>query len=389
MKKIFAVLKKELRRFFTDKRMVMSIFLPGILIFFIYTLIGDVITDQTNKDINEFVIYVENEPTELSEIYDVEDWIVHKNFDNLSKEQIMSKVSDGSINLYIIYEENFSEKVQNYVSGSAESAPQIAIYYNSINEASSLIYTYTIEVLNNYEAMMTNKFDINSDLEIKYDLATEEDLSVKMIGMILPFILMTFLISGAMGICSESIAGEKERGTIATLLVTPIKRRDLVVGKVGALGITSMASAFVSFFGLILSLPKLTGTSFSLSSYGIPSMALLLAVVVITALFFTTVLTIVSTYAKSVKEASTLAIPLMLVVYVVGITGMMSSGANTNLLMYLIPVYNSIQVFTGILNLEFNVWMIVITIASNLVAIGIGVFILTKMFNSEKIMFNK
>ena len=273
--------------------------------------------------------------------------------------------------------------------GSAESAQQIAIYYNSINEASSLIYTYTIEVLNNYEAMMTNKFDINSDLEIKYDLATEEDLSVKMIGMILPFILMTFLISGAMGICSESIAGEKERGTIATLLVTPIKRRDLVVGKVGALGITSMASAFVSFFGLILSLPKLTGTSFSLSSYGIPSMALLLAVVVITALFFTTVLTIVSTYAKSVKEASTLAIPLMLVVYVVGITGMMSSGANTNLLMYLIPVYNSIQVFTGILNLEFNVWMIVITIASNLVAIGIGVFILTKMFNSEKVMFNK
>lgn len=389
MKKIFAVLKKELRRFFTDKRMVISIFLPGILVFFIYTLIGDVMTGQASQEINEFVIYVENEPTELSGIFNVDGWIVYKNDSDLSKEEIMSKVSDGSVNLFIIYEENFSEKVQNYVSGSGESAPQIAIYYNSVNDASSVIYTYTIEVLNNYEALMTNKFDINNDLEIKYDLATEEDLSVKMIGMILPFILMTFLISGAMGICSESIAGEKERGTIATLLVTPIKRRDLVVGKVSALGITSMASAFVSFLGLILSLPKLTGTSFSLSSYGIPSMALMLAVVVVTALFFTTVLTIVSTYAKSVKEASTLAIPLMVIVYVVGITGMMSSAANSNLLMYLIPVYNSIQVFTGILNLEFNVWMIVITIASNLVAISVGVYILTKMFNNEKIMFNK
>jgi sodium transport system permease protein len=220
-------------------------------------------------------------------------------------------------------------------------------------------------------------------------MATEEDISTKIIGMILPFILMTFLISGAMGICSESIAGEKERGTIATLLVTPVRRSDLVIGKISALGITTTASAFVSFLGLILSLPKLAGAGFSIDYYGVGPLAILLLVVVVTALFFTTILTIVSTYAKSVKEATSLSGPLTIIVMVVGMSGMMATSANTNLWMYLIPIYNSIQSFTGILNDSINIFAIIITVISNLAYIGLGVFLLTKMFNSEKIMFNK
>ena len=200
---------------------------------------------------------------------------------------------------------------------------------------------------------------------------------------------MTFLISGAMGICSESIAGEKERGTIATLLVTPIKRRDLVIGKVAALGITAISSAFVSFLGLILSLPKLAGTNFTLGQYGIDTLALLLLVVIVTALFFTTLLTIVSTYAKSVKEAASLSAPLTVIVMVVGMSGMMATSANSNVLMYLIPIYNSIQSFTGILNQSYDIVAILLTILSNLVFISLGVFVLTKMFDDEKIMFNK
>ena len=173
------------------------------------------------------------------------------------------------------------------------------------------------------------------------------------------------------------------------LPVTPVRRSDLVIGKIAALGITTMASAFVSFLGLILSIPKLAGSEFNFNVYGIDTLLSLLLVVVITALFFTTLLTIVSTYAKSVKEATTLAGPLMIVVMVVGMTGMMSSGANTNLVMYIIPVYNSIQAVTGILNQAFDLWAIIITIVTNIVYISLGVFLLTKMFNSEKIMFNK
>ena len=390
MKTIITVLKKELRRFFTDSRMLISIFLPGILIYVIYSLLGGVVTDMMTPTFTEFEIYVENEPAELSNMYDVDEWTVTKNSDtSLTKEEIIAKVSDGSIDLYVIYEEDFIQKVADYEADPEVAAPYVEIYSNSTVDSSSFLYTYTVENLEFVEKQLSNKFDINPNSEIDYDLATDDDMSVKMIGMILPYILITFLISGALGICSESIAGEKERGTIATLLVTPVKRSDLVIGKIGALGITTIASAFVSFLGLILSIPKLAGSEFNFNVYGIDTLLSLLLVVVITALFFTTLLTIVSTYAKSVKEATTLAGPLMIVVMVVGMTGMMSSGANTNLVMYIIPVYNSIQVVTGILNQAFDIWAIIITIVTNIVYISLGVFLLTKMFNSEKIMFNK
>ena len=380
MKTILTVLKKELRRFFTDTRMLTSIFLPGILIYVIYSLLGGVVTDFTTQEITNYTIYVENEPSELVKMYDDTSWTINKNIEDLSKEEILVKIKEGTVDLYIVYEDEFSSKIQN-----STGVPMVEIYYNSTSDSSLSIHSYTVAYLDMFETSLANKFNVNSTL----DLASQEDVSVKIIGMILPFILITFLISGAMGICSESIAGEKERGTIATLLVTPVKRSDLVIGKIGALGITTIASAFVSFLGLILSIPKLAGSEFNFNVYGIDTLLALLLVVVITALFFTTLLTIVSTYAKSVKEATTLAGPLMIVVMVVGMTGMMSSGANSNLLMYLIPIYNSIQAVTGILNQSFDIWAILITVVTNVVYISLGVFLLTKMFNSEKIMFNK
>ena len=391
MKTIITVLKKELRRFFTDSRMLTGIFLPGILIYLIYSLLGGVVMDFTNQEITDYNIYVENEPTEMvkiSNMFNIPNWTVTKNTEQLTEEEILEKVRDGSVDLYIIYEEDFSEKVDEYKTGEGD-APYVAIYHNSTSDSSYALYNYVTMYLDEVESSIANKFDVNTDLNINYDLATEEDMSVKIIGMILPFILITFLISGAMGICSESIAGEKERGTMATLLVTPIKRSDLVIGKIGALGITTMASAFVSFLGLILSIPKLAGANFSFSAYGFGPIALLFFVVIITALFFTTLLTIVSTYAKSVKEANSLAGPLMIVVMVIGMTGMMATTANSNLLMYLIPIYNSIQSLTGILNQSFNVWAIIITLVSNAIYISLGVYLLTKMFNSEKVMFSK
>ena len=388
MSKIFVVLKKELRRFFTDRRMLTSIFLPGILIFIIYSLLGGVVTDMMSQQITDYSVHIENEPTQFSMIFDVSDWNVEKNKEALTKEEAISKISEGSLDLYIIYEEDFYNKILAYDT-TLGKAPDVEIYYNSTIDSSYALYNYVTTYLSQIEAQLANKFDVNTDLNINYDMATEEDISTKIIGMILPFILMTFLISGAMGICSESIAGEKERGTIATLLVTPVRRSDLVIGKIGALGITTMASAFVSFLGLILSLPKLAGADFSIDYYGFGPLAILLLVVVVTALFFTTILTIVSTYAKSVKEATSLSGPLTIIVMVVGMSGMMATSANTNLWMYLIPIYNSIQSFTGILNDSINIFAIIITVISNLAYIGLGVFLLTKMFNSEKIMFNK
>ena len=73
---------------------------------------------------------------------------------------------------------------------------------------------------------MANKFDINAGEEA-YDCATKEDVVGQIFSMMLPMLMMIFLFSGCMAVAPESIAGEKERGTNATLLVTPMKRSSL------------------------------------------------------------------------------------------------------------------------------------------------------------------
>src|SRR5690554_8033770 len=95
----------------------------------------------------------------------------------------------------------------------------------------------------------------------------------------LPFLLVIFLFSGVMQVSIESIAGEKERGTIATILTTPIKRSELAIGKIVSLSLIALVSAFSSFLGLILSIPKLMGSmDLELQIYGFGEYSLLFLV---------------------------------------------------------------------------------------------------------------
>lgn len=385
MSTIIAVFKKELRRFFTDRRMLVSILLPGLLIFVLYSIMGTMMSDMTNPSAADYTIYVENEPEELKEIYDGFGNSVTR-LEDLTKDEALNLIENGGLDLYVYYEEDFINKITN---PNKESTPEVKIYYNSSDIPSLTIYDYTSSMLNMFEQQISNVFNINFDQNEKYDMAGESDISTQIISMILPFLLVVLLFSGALAVCSDAIAGEKERGTIATLLVTPVKRSNLVVGKILALGLTTIVSATSSFLGIILSLPKLVGSEFNAEMFPIGTLVLIFFVVVITSLLFTTLLTIISTYAKSVKEANGIAAPLMMLISVVGISTSFTGSSTDNLLTYFIPVYNSIQCFSSILSFSFNTIGFLITIGINLVYISIGIYVITKMFSSEKIMFSK
>lgn len=387
MKTIGIILKKELKRVFTDPRMIIGIILPGLLIFLLYSVMGNFMSGDNSSEIKNFNVVVENEPVEFKSFLQNDTYEV--NFiTEFSKEEVFAKIENKEIDIYIIYPNNFYQTMTDYVTSPTVKAPNVEIYYNSASDASSTVYQYYVGCLTAFETAITNKFDINNVADTKFDLAKTEDVTVRIFTMMLPFLLIVFLFSGAMGICSESIAGEKERGTIATLLITPAKRTNIAIGKVIALGITSLVSSIVSLIGLMASLPRLLGTELSFAAYNASTIFMLLAVVVFTVLFFTVILTIVSTFAKSVKEASSYSIPVMIVVMLLGASSFMGTVAQSNPALYLIPVYNSIQVLTGILSLSIDPICFTIFAVSSVVYIGLGIFALTKMFNSEKVMFN-
>jgi sodium transport system permease protein len=200
-----------------------------------------------------------------------------------------------------------------------------------------------------------------------------------------------FLFAGAMSIGPESIAGEKDRNTISTLLITPIKRTELAIGKVLSLSFLSLVSSVSSFIGIILALPALLNLEDqSLSVFSFTDYLLILVVLFSTIFVIIGIVSVISAYARSLKEASTYITPIYIITIIVSITTMFSTGANTNFLVYVIPIYNAVQSLVGIMTFSENIGIyVLITAISNFIYMIGFVYLLTRMFNSEKIMFKK
>lgn len=110
----------------------------------------------------------------------------------------------------------------------------VEIYYNSARTESGSAYQLVAAALNAFESALSNKFDINRGEG--FDLASEKEVVGQLFSQLFPMLMLIFLYSGCMSIAPDSIAGEKERGTLATMLVTPMKRGNLAVGKILSLG---------------------------------------------------------------------------------------------------------------------------------------------------------
>ena len=388
-------MKKEFTRFFTDKRMVLTtIFLPGIMIYLLYTFMGSGLSGQLEQS-EDFkpAVYVENLPESVKTVVSQGDLMELKEVSNEKDvKDVKEKISDGdeNYNLLAVFPENFDAQIAAYDSKSGEEAPNVELYYNSTETDSSTAYNLMTSVLDQIESAMANKFDINAG-NGEYDLASEEDMTAQMFSMMIPMLMIMFLFSGCMAVAPESIAGEKERGTIATLLVTPMKRSHLALGKILSLSVIAILSGCSSFLGTMLSLPNLMGAAGDISAnvYGVKDYVMLFFIIISTVMVIVSVIAIVSAFAKSVKEATGWVTPIMLISMLIGITSMIDSLCKTEPVWYLIPLYNSVQSMNGVFSLNMNVTNIIVTVIANFCYAGIGVFVLTKLFISEKVMFSK
>ncbi len=386
---IITIMKKEFSRFFRDKRMVLTtIFMPGILIYVMYTFMGEGMTSMytSSEDYVPKVCAV-NLPESLQKIPGLPvEFVSGKTEDEA---RTMLENGEEGCDLLAVFPRDFDSAVAEYEVTDG-TAPLVELYYNSTNTDSATAYGMMTELLDVYESSMANKFDVNSQ-EKKYDLASEKDNAGMIFSMLVPMLMMVFLFSGCMAVAPESIAGEKERGTIATLLVTPMKRSHLALGKIISLSVIAILSGLSSFLGTMLSLPKMMGgmESVSASVYQISDYVMLLAVILSTVLVIVTLISIISAFAKNVKEATTWVTPLMIVGMVTAITSMIDSMKPGNLFFYLIPMYNSVQCMNGIFSFDIHLAAILITTVANLVYAIVGVRVLTRMFNSERIIYTK
>lgn len=385
------IIKKELSRFFGDKRLLFTaVIMPGLMVYIVYSLVGNLMAKSlTTDDEYVFKVVTANMPKEIEKIL-VESRCEVSSVGEEQLQTIQNKIIEKNTDICIIFPKDFITNIKEYDVNSGQKAPEVRMYYLSTETNSATAYKKVQDILEHVEESMSNRFDVNVSDE-QFDLATESDTTGKFVSMLMPMLLMILLFNGCVAMAPDAIAGEKERGTIATLLVTPVKHYEIAIGKIVSLSIMTFLSGLSSFLGIMLSLPKLMGTTEVVKTdvYTVMDYLLLLLVVLSTVLCMISLVSIFSAFASSVKEAGTMMSPFSILIAIIGISGMYSDGTVNKMWMYLLPLYNSAQCMNEIFSFQIRLSAVITTIISNLICSIIFLIILTRMFSSEKIMFTK
>lgn len=392
---VLTIIKKEFDRVFRDRQLMFTtIILPGLLIYFIYSFMGSSADKMVKQNREESVsVQVDNLPQSVAQSFNALSGNVTLSQSSFGQAEI-DALKDKNVNTVLVrFPADFDAAVSVYTTADSTPAPNVEIYYNSTNEATQRIYSIICGALGGYEESIGNRFDINraDSPDVRFNQANDEQVSGQILGRLLPMLILIMLFSGVMSVAQNSIAGEKERGTIATLLVTPMHRSELAFGKIVAISGISLLSAISSFIGIVLSLPNMIGgmggaVSFN---YGTSDYIVLFAIIISTVLIMAAIVSILSTLAKDVKNAASLCMPLMLVMVFLGIISMLSNDISTSTAVYLIPFYNSTLAMTALLQHELALLNAVVTVGANIAYTVCAVWVLTKMFNNEKVMFNR
>lgn len=385
--KIATLIKKEFYRFFRDPRLIVTMLLPGILIYVIYSLMGNMIFSEKKYD---FTVYVEGESrivALLEEGVAAAEGMTITIMTPENREDALREVKENKATALVSFSENFDEIVENYKPADG-TAPQVRVYYNSASEAGMAFYAMTTQILESYERSLANKFDVNAGDEV-YDFGGADGVGMNVMSNLLPFLIVIFVFSAAMSLTLESVAGEKERGTLATVLVTSVKRSHVALGKIVPLSCISMIGAASSFLGVILSMPKLMGSSVGSVVSGIGFLGYLFLFLLILSVvpLIVSAICVVSTYAKSVKEASAYTGVIMIFVMVLSLTSLFLGGIGDWIVA--VPLLNAVSCMSTILTATYSVWKCLVTVGVNLAFTALIVFAMAKMLSSERIMFGK
>lgn len=213
-----------------------------------------------------------------------------------------------------------------------------------------------------------------------------------MLARLMPIMLLMGVFMVCMNLAAESVAGDKERGFLNTMLIAPVKRSSIAAGKAVYLLLVAILGGLSAFIGMAVSLPKLAEAmelnekfSYSVTEY------LLLFVITITAVFaLAGILLIISTLAKDVKQATNVAPVVMVVMMIAGILatteGFKPMVKSMGMLNNLIPAWNTMLLMGDIIKLDYSVNNALISSGVNLCFSLIAIFIIGRCFESEKIV---
>ncbi len=396
-KYIKMVVRKELKAVFSDKRLVFTIFiLPFVSIAIMYAVIGFMVyNDLQDKKAQEFNIGLINAE---SDFLDFSRTSKNLNFRKINAgDDYKSLIKSGKLDYVLEFSDNYQNKLDNY---QTTTAPTIKGYYYDKNNYANEIEKRISDMMDAYSTrILTQRFPTESSynpFQFSSEKLTFEDAKSgknELLASPIPLLITTFMFAGAMSIGMDSFAGEKERGTMATLLMTTSPRQAIFIGKMGSLAIVAILSTLSSLLSMLVifvvasKIMATMGETISLSykMTALDAGLLLLCFVGIIAVF-SAMIAIVSLFAKNIKEANSYISPLYMVVVIMGYATMFGNATPSPLQKYL-PILSNITnvrlIFLGQSDAMLTLYAFTTSLALSIVL----TIIASKMLNSEKYIF--
>lgn len=265
---------------------------------------------------------------------------------DLPVDSLMTLLRADSLDGAFVIASDFDDEIAELKPG------RVDFYYKSTDDR-PIVRNRLEETLEAYErALLDERFQrlemdatIVDAVELKsHNVASMEERVGKSVGGMLPYMFIIFCFMGAMYPAIDLGAGEKERGTMETLLTAPVNRFHILLGKFGVVVVSGLVSAVVSMAGLYIGIkqaPELPPEFLDLivHIFGWDTILLLLSLLVPLTIFFAGILLSVSLTARSFKEAQSMISPLNIAVILPAAIGLIP-GVEMDYRTALVPVLN-------------------------------------------------
>ena len=375
---LWNILKKELREMFRDKKSLSMMLVIPIFVPLIVLGMSALFEVQANKDIEEynkigFAYELSEEEKNIAKELNIE---VTEGNEN----ELKTKYENDEIDLYI---------TNKYILNGNDS--DVTTYAKTLMESYFNVYKEYLQ--SGYlQANNVNPNDVLNIITVEENITEEENMFVSYIrNYAFVFIIMAITVSATYP-ATDTTAGERERGTLETLLTFPIKSRDIIVGKFLAVTIASILTGIISLVLAIISV-AIAQNAFSiyegLNIMFSPISILLSVIIIIAYSFFISGLCIaIASSSKTFKEAQSALTPLTFISLFPGMIAFMIGVTGTPLLS-IIPFINYVVVFTDTSAGNVDWLNIALMVISTIIYISIVLTYIIKQYKSEKILFSK
>ncbi|MEE0452267.1 ABC transporter permease subunit/CPBP intramembrane protease [Peptacetobacter sp.] len=400
IKIIKEIFKKEILDIVRDRKSIfMMIVVPILLYPIIMVLLMGIMNSSINKMTSETItLGLSSAPNaEFVEIVDSENAIREKE-DTLGNIEIKTNIKDYKSELE-------KGEIDAYIDNSIKDN-DYKVIINSASDESGIKSDAIFDVMNKYKRKMSEReiekhgLDSHQILEpIKYekvDITNSAKKAGMLLGQVIPFILIIGVLFGSIYPAIDVMAGEKERGTLETLFSLPISNMELVIGKYMAVSASAILTSLLNIIsmsctlGYFMKAESIYNPSMMHINYSVLGGAVLITVVsvILFAQVVSALAMCVCSFAKTFKEAQNYITPLMLIIMVPAYISMIPN-ISLSRITATIPVVNISLLIKSVISLRANMKMVSLVLIVNLIFVLISLVLLSKIFNSEDILFGE